>query len=324
VLAAGDRLVFAGPAAHLISLKNQPGLSKTLVNAFDDDNPLRHLAEVLVAPHCPLVGRPVGDGSFRRIYDGAVVAVARHGERVPARRWSDWILAPGDILLVEASDRFFERSRFSADFDLVTPREAQHPPKRQRAVLGILVLAGMVTAAALGWVSMFTAALGACGLLAVLRYIDRQVASEGLDLSVLLTIALSFSLGLALESSGAATSLVEALTRFAGDSPWTGLVVLVITTSLLTELITNNAAAALMIPLGLAMADRFGASHFPFVVAVMVSASASFATPIGYTTNLMVYGPGNYRFSDFLRIGIPMNVLVGIMSCLLIPRIWPF
>src|SRR5690606_13065678 len=114
------------------------------------------------------------------------------------------------------------------------------------------------------------------------------------------------------------------VTTMGAGNPWVGLLVIHVTTSVLTELVTNNAAAALMVPLALAVSDGLGVSHFPFVVSVMVAASASFSTPIGYTTNLMVYGPGGYRFSDFLKVGVPMNVLVAIVTVAITPRLFPF
>ena len=125
-------------------------------------------------------------------------------------------------------------------------------------------------------------------------------------------------------TSGAAAAIASAWVSLAGDNPWLALAAIYIITNLFTELITNNAAAVLVFPLAEATAQSLGVSLYPFAVVVMIGASASFATPIGYQTNLMVYGPGGYRFADYLRIGGPLNILLGIMAIVLAPMIWPF
>jgi di/tricarboxylate transporter len=324
VLQGGDRLVFAGPSAALLALRSHPGLSLARDHAFHLDNPQRHFVELLVSPRCPLIGRRVGDGTFRQRYNAAVIAVARHGERVANARLGDWELRAGDILLVEVGADFFARHRSSADFYLVTPRGAPPVVHRLRAWLGLVILGGMVGAAATGMLSMFKAALLAVGVLAAARYLTRDLVREGLDVRVLLTIALSFGLGVALERSGAAAGLASTVELFGDRSPWLALAVVYLATVAVTEMITNNAAAALMIPVAFAVADRLGVSYVPFTIVVMVAASASFVTPIGYTTNLMVYGPGGYRFTDFARAGIPLAILTALITLFLTPLIWPF
>jgi di/tricarboxylate transporter len=161
-------------------------------------------------------------------------------------------------------------------------------------------------------------------VLAVARLVSLRQAGQALELRVLLTIAFSFALGSAISVSGLAGAFAELVANVGAGNAWVALLALHLATSLLTELITNNAAAALMVPLGLALADRLGVSHLPFAVATMVAASASFATPLGYTTNLMVYGPGGYRFSDFLRVGLVMNLVVALIAVTLTPRFFPF
>jgi di/tricarboxylate transporter len=171
---------------------------------------------------------------------------------------------------------------------------------------------------------MFKASLLAVVVLAVAGYLSTQLVQQSLELRVLLTIALSFALGSALESSGLARGFAEQLTILGSGNPWIALVVVHLATALLTELVTNNAAAALMVPIALAVSDSLGVSHFPFVVTTMVGASASFSTPIGYTTNLMVYAPGGYRFTDYLKIGLPMSLLVAVLNLSLCPIFFPF
>jgi len=323
VLQRGDRLVFAGPVAALLALRNHPGLSLARDPEFHRQNPQRHLVELLISPRCPLIGRRVGDGTFRQRYNAAVIAVARHGERVEHARLGDWELRPGDILLVETGADFFDRHRASPDFYLVTPRPTPPPVSRRKAVMGLVVVGSMVAAAALGWLSMFKAALLAVGVLFLGRFVTRDLVREGLDIPVLLTIAFSFGLGVALETSGAASALASTVHAVGEGRPWIALAVVYIATVTITEMITNNAAAALMIPVAFAVADQLGASYVPFTIVVMVGASASFVTPIGYTTNLMVYGPGGYRFTDFARAGVPIAVLTAIVTLTLTPLLWP-
>jgi di/tricarboxylate transporter len=324
VLQSGDRLVFAGPAAALLALRSYPGLSVARDQVFHRENPQRQFVELLISPRCPLIGRRVGDGTFRQRYNAAVIAVARHGDRVENARLGDWELRAGDILLVEVGADFFERHRASTDFYLVTPRGAPQVASPARAWTGLAVLGGMVAAAAAGWLSMFKAATAAVGILFAARLLNRDVIRGALDVPVLLTIALSFGLGVALETSGAAAGMAAVVGAFGDGHPWIALAAVYLATVLVTEMITNNAAAALMIPVAFAIADRLEVSHLPFTVAVMVGASASFMTPIGYTTNLMVYGPGGYRFTDFARAGIPLAVLTALVTLALTPVLWPF
>jgi di/tricarboxylate transporter len=141
---------------------------------------------------------------------------------------------------------------------------------------------------------------------------------------VLLAIAASFAMGTALEKTGAARQIAEQMISLANSNPWVTLAIVYAITLICTELITNNAAAALMFPFAMDTADGLGANYMPFVVAVMMAASAGFATPIGYQTNLMVYGPGGYRFSDYVKIGVPLDILIGIVTVGLAPLVWPF
>ena len=182
----------------------------------------------------------------------------------------------------------------------------------------------MVVAAALGWLSILNAAMLAAGGMILTRCCSPSAALRAVDWQVLLAIGSAFGLGAALETSGAATTVATSLLGLAGGDALVTLAVVYALTMLFTELITNNAAAVLVFPIALQSARQLGVDATPFVIAIMMAASASFSTPIGYQTNLMVYGPGGYRFSDFLRIGIPLNLLLFAVSILLIPRIWAF
>ena len=151
-----------------------------------------------------------------------------------------------------------------------------------------------------------------------------ETARAGVDWTVLVVIGTALGIGSAMASTGAAEGIAHAWLRLAGDSPWLALIAIYAVTSALTELVTNNAAAVLIFPIAQATAESMGVSLWPFVACIMMAASASFATPIGYQTNLMVYGPGGYRFSDFARIGLVLNIALGMLAVWLAPRIWPF
>jgi len=172
--------------------------------------------------------------------------------------------------------------------------------------------------------SIFIAALLAAALMLITRCVSLETARRSIDWEVLLAIAASFALGAALDKSGAARIIADSTSQIAGGHPWVALAILYFVTLLVTELITNNAAAALMFPFALATAKQLDVNYLPFVIAVMMAASAGFATPIGYQTNLMVYGPGGYRFSDYLKIGIPLDILIGIITIAIAPWAYPF
>jgi di/tricarboxylate transporter len=167
-------------------------------------------------------------------------------------------------------------------------------------------------------------ALLAAAVLLLTRCITVESARRSIDWEVLLAIAASLSLGMALETTNAARGIAEHLITLAGGSPWVTLAIIYLVTLLVTELVTNNAAAALMFPFALTTAQGLGVSYMPFMIAVMMAASAGFATPIGYQTNLMVYGPGGYKFSDYVKIGVPLDLLIAAATIALAPIAWPF
>jgi len=178
--------------------------------------------------------------------------------------------------------------------------------------------------AASGLLSMLESAMLAAGLMLLLRCTSASAARRAVDWQVLLVIAASFGMGTALQQTGAASAVAGGLVALAGDNPWATLALVFVATSLFTNLITNNAAAALMFPIALAAAARLDVSVLPFAVVIMKAASASFATPLGYQTNLMVLGPGGYRFADYLRLGVPLTALTGALTVLIAPLVWPF
>jgi di/tricarboxylate transporter len=249
--------------------------------------------------------------------------VARNGERLRGKI-GDIVLRPGDTLLLEARPSFVERQRNSRDFLLVSRVEDSTPPRHERAWVALAILGAMVTVVTFGWLSMLTAGMLAAGLMIMTGCCTAAMARRSVDWQVLLVIAAAFGLEQALWKSGAASMIAGTFLGVAGDHPRLALAVVYGVTLLLTELLTNNAAAALMFPIAVTTATGLGVNPLPFAIAVMMAASCGFATPIGYQTNLMVYGPGGYRFADYLRIGVPLDILIGLTAVLIIPLAWRF
>jgi len=325
IFRADDRLRFAGVVEAIRDIQNLRGLALATDQVFKLDSPRfrRRLYEAVVSDACPNVGQSIRDGRFRNRYQAAVLAVARNGARI-AGRIGDIELKPGDTLLLEADENFADRFRNSRDFLLVSPLEDSTPRRHGRALIAVAVLAVMVVATTMGWMSMLVAAMLAAGLMILTRCCRITEARKSVDWSVLVVIGAALGLGRAMEQTGAAGAIAAAAFNLAGSSPTLALVAVYVITSVMTAVITNNAAVALMFPIALGLAKQLDVNFMPFIITLMMAGSASFATPIGYQTNLMVYGPGGYHFSDFLKIGVPLNLLMAATAVVLIPLIWPF
>jgi len=343
VIREGDRLIFTGVVSTIVDLEQTPGLVPAADTAYElhpREQHARRLTEAVISSSSPLVGRTVREGQFRQRYGAAVVAVHRNGVRLP-RKIGDIVLEPGDTLLLQTRSDFADRFRNSRDFYLVADVEGYRPRRHDRAwlaagLMGVLIV-WLVGASLLrgylglelpeGLVSPALAAVAVAGLMVVGRCLPLGEARSVIDLQVLITIAAALGLGTALRESGAA----EAIDRLLLGSttacppqwrPYALLVALYVLTVIFTETISNNAVAAMMFPLAVATALAGGYSPRPFVMTILLSASLSFLTPIGYQTNLMVMGPGGYQPRDYLRVGWPLAVLVGLTILVLAPRVW--
>lgn len=325
VLRAGDRLAFAGVVEAIRELVNTRGLSLATdqVHKLDEPRHRRRLFEAVVAPASSLAGSSIRQAAFRTRFHGAVIAVGRNGERMHGRL-GDVRLRSGDLLLVEADQGFGDRARASGDFLLVRSLADSTPRQHHRAPLAIAILLAMVAVASFGVYPMVVAGSLAAAAMVALRCCSLTQARRSVDFAVLTVIGASLGIGAALQRTGAAAWLAESLLSTIGDNPWLALAAVYAATTLLTEIISNSAAVALTFPIAQASAADLGVDFTPFVIAIMMAGSASFATPIGYQTNLMVYGPGKYTFGDFLRAGVPMNVLGGLVTVLLAPLVFPF
>lgn len=325
VLRSDDRVTFVGVVDAVNELRRVPGLSVAEDQRFKLNlrNSQRCLIELVLSRTCPMIGQTVRETHFRSVYRAAILSISRDGARLDGKL-GDVRLRAGDTLLIEADHGFVERHRYSRDFLLVSSLRDSTPPDFKRAPVALAILAGMVAVAATELMSLFEAAFLAAGLMVATRCVPLSVGRRSIEYPVLVGIAASFALGAALSESGTADLIAGAIGSLAGSDPFWSLALLYLVTVLTTELITNNAAGVMMFPIAMATASGTDASVMPFVIAVMIGASAGFVTPIGYQTNLMIYGPGGYRFSDYLRFGLPLSVLVGITAVVLIPRIWPF
>ncbi len=324
-LHAGDRLVLAGSAGSVVDLQRRHGLTPATTQVFKLDVPRseRMLIEAVVSDSSPLLGSTIRRGRFRTRYGAVVIAVARNGVRVSGNL-GDIVLRAGDTLLLEATPSFADRHRQSRDFYLVSALPDTHALRFDRAAIAILILAVMVSAAALGALSMLQAALIAAAAMLATRCTTVEAARASINWPVILVIASAIGVGHAMEASGLATQTARTLVGFAGSIPSVNLVVLFMLTSLFSQIITNNAAVVLMFPIALSVAASVGAEPMPFVIAIVMAAAGAVATPIGYQTNLMVYGPGGYRFTDFLRAGLPLVAVTALVALVVIPRVWSF
>lgn len=324
-LRAQDRLLFVGVVESLVDLLRMRGLYPAPDQLFKltAPRPERRIVEVVVAESCPMVGQTIREGRFRSRYDAVVIAAARNGERLRGKIGNIQLRA-GDTLLLECRPSFAESQRNSKDFLLVSEVPNANIPRHERAWVAAAILAGMVAIVTAELVSMLEGALIAAALMLATGCTTAGSVRSSIDWSVLIVIGAALGIGQALQSSGAAGVIAQAWIGSFGDQPWLALIAVYALTNIFTEVLTNNAAAVLLFPIAGATAESLGVSFEPFVFVIMMAASAGFATPIGYQTNLMVYGPGGYRFSDYVQFGLPLNVLVGAVTVTLAPMIWPF
>ena len=324
-LQAGDRLLFVGMVDSVVELQKIRGLTPATQQIFKLEGPRsgRCLVEAVVSGSGPLAGSSIRDVGFRTRYNAVVIAVARSGERLD-QKVGDIELERGDTLLLEARPNFFEEHRNSRDFLLVRRIEDSSPPRHEHARRAVLIMLGMILSVSFGLFSMLEAALLAAGLMVAAGCVGADTARRSIDWPTLIVIGASFGFSAALEKTGAARAVTETLMDFTGTDPMGNLIMIYAVTVLLTNIITNNAAAALMFPFAVSTAHHLDVSLLPFGMAILMGASAAYATPMGYQTNLMVMGPGGYRFIDYVRLGVPLTLITSVVTLILIPRIWSF
>lgn len=325
ILQEHDQLVFVGVVDSIVDLHRLRGLKPATNQVFKLDVPHsdRRLIEAVVSDTCPLVGKTIREGQFRTHYNAVVLAVARNGERVRGKI-GEIRLQVGDVILLEAHHSFQDQWRGARDFFLISPIPDSEPLRHDKAPIALVILVGMILLAALGLMSMLKAAILASVAMVLTQCCSFNRAIRNIEWSILLVIGAALGIGNALEVTGAASTIASTVISFSGRNPWVALALVYGITALLTEMITNNAAVALVFPIALALSRDLDVNFIPFVITIMIAGSASFATPIGYQTNLMVYSPGGYKFSDFVRVGLPLGILFWLITVTLTPLVYPF
>lgn len=317
-LQVGDRVVLRSRISELLSLQRNKELKRIdQVSAVET-----HTVEILITPGCKMIGRTLGALRLRRRFGVYPLAVHRRNQNISGQLDSV-LVRLGDTLLLEGAPEDIHRLATEMDLvDVSAPSERAY--RRSHAPIALLALVGIVALAGFGLAPIFYLSIIAVALVLIARCIDADEAFSFVDGRLLTLIFAMLAIGAALESSGAVSLIVNAFAPFlTGLPPFLLVWAIYLLTSILTELVSNNAVAVVVTPIAIGLADALGIDARPLVVAVMVAASASFATPIGYQTNMLVYGPGGYKFTDFMKVGIPLNLSIGILASLLIPLLWP-
>lgn len=329
IIQSKDRLVFAGVVSTIADLQRIQGLVPVAdldgsSEAPAAQDPSHRLIEAVVSHSSPLVHQSIREANFRTVYDAAVIAVHRNGEQVPGKI-GEIVVQPGDTLLLRSGPGFLRAHANSRDFYLVSELPDSEAPRYDRAWVSIGVLLGVIALASTGILPPAIAAWLAAGALIVTRCITITAARRSIELPVLVVIAAGFGIAAAMTKTGAATWIASYLVSFAGESsPMLGLALIYLLTMTLSETLNHNASAAIMFPISIAVATQLGVDPRSFVMVIAVAAGCAFASPVAYQTHLIVYGPGGYRFSDFIRVGIPLNLICAAIVLTLAPHIWPF
>jgi di/tricarboxylate transporter len=317
VLVEGDRVVLRTPMAELLGLKDH----KQLRQVDELSSVQTATVEVLITPGCLMVGRSLGQMRLRRRYGVYPLAVHRRNQNI-GRQLDDLVVQVGDTLLLEGAPADIQR--LAADMDMVdVSHPSERPYRRKHAPIVVVVLAAVVIGAALNIAPIQYLAFVGVGIVLLTRAIDGDEALASVDGRLMALIFGMLGVGAGLEHSGAVERIVELVAPFMqGMAPWLLVLCVYALTSFLTEVVSNNAVAVIVTPIIIQLAVTLGVDPRPLVIVVMIGASASFATPIGYQTNTLVYGPGGYTFMDFIRFGVPINVISAIVVTIAIPLMY--
>jgi di/tricarboxylate transporter len=278
--------------------------------------------EVLISPGCRMVGRSLGELRLRRRYGVYPLAVHRRNQNI-GRQLDDLVVVVGDTLLLEGAAEDIQR--LAADMDLVdVSKPTVKPYRRNKAPIAFGVLAGIVALSGLGVAPILVLSIVGVAIVLLTRCIDAEEAFSFIEGRLLALIFAMLAVGAALDHTGAARLLVSWVSPALANLP-PQLVVLAIylLAMFLTEIVSNNAVGVIFTPVAIELGNSLGLDPRGLVVAVMFAASAAFSTPIGYQTNMLVYGPGGYKFTDYLKVGIPMNLLLALTASFMIPILWP-
>ncbi|MBN2068532.1 MAG: SLC13 family permease [Opitutales bacterium] len=335
-LREGDRLVLACRPSGFALARSLEGFSLDIENKFGVETIAAHegsIVEGVVGPRSKLIGTTIGDINFRQRYRMIPLAIHRGGINMRSK-FENTRLEFGDTLLLMGTDQAREELRKDNDILLLDRAATPSRTYRKQIPIVLITLVVMVATVSLGIMPIEASAIGACAIIFLSGLMSPKEGYASVDWSLLILIYGMLALGMSMEVSGASQMLAVGLTKLVNGAtsigipeevvPYLMLAAVYGCTTLATEFLSNNATVVLMVPIALGMGSILGVDPRAFVVSAAVAASASFSTPIGYQTNTYVYGVGNYRFSDFARIGIPLNLLCFAVSVVLIPLFWPF
>ena len=325
VLQPDHVLLVHGSIPNLMRLRGSMGLEMNVDFKLRDETlqteDLR-LVQALVAPGSPLIGHTLKDSDFRNRYQALVLAMQRRGETINDKL-SSIILSMGDVLLVQAHEEEITTLRRSNDF--IVLNEVPGAALRRKAPLAIGIILAVVGLAAFDVFPILVTAVLGCVAMLVTRVLRLEEAYAAINWQVIFLLAGILPLGLAMQTSGAAGGLAERAVGLVGDmGPVAVLAVIYLMTSVMTDTMTNAAAAVLLAPIAISTAEQIGVDPRPFLMAITFAASTGFSTPVGYQTNTMIYNPGGYKYTDFLRTGVPLSILFWILSVIFIPQFWAF
>ena len=326
-LQIGDILVFAGVLTTIIDLQRirglEPAAPEDLIQSLPGGRN-RPMVEAVVSASSPLIGQSVKESNFRAVYDAVVIAVHRNAERVQGKI-GDIVLHPGDTLLMQCAPEFMRLHHNSRDFYLASELPGAHPPAFDRAWTALGILAVMIAVVGFGQVHISIAAFVTVAALIGTRCISATKARQAVDWSVLITIGAGLGIANAMTQSGAASFVAHGLVSAVGSfGPFASLVVIYALCLMMAETLHHNAAVAIMFPIALAASIQLGVDPRPFIMTVAMAAACAFASPVSYQTHLIVYGAGSYRFREFLRVGLPLDLICAAVALTVIPWFWPF
>lgn len=327
VVKEGDHIIFSGSLNTIANMEKLKGIrlrTGTDMSLDAINNEKNKLVEAVISHNSSLVGKTIKSSTFKRRYNAGVIAVHRNNERIKSRV-GDIILKPGDTLLLLANDHFINNHQHSQNFYVISllkpPERLEQNSVKGWVALGLLLI--MIFSVTLGFLSMFQAMLIAVVLLLITRLINSNELLGYIQFDVIILIASAFGVGAAMTESGLAHFVAENMLALAQPLGVFGMIVIIyIVTNIFTELITNSAAAVLMFPIAFEIAGQMDIGYMGLIVTIAIAASASFITPIGYQTNLIVYGPGGYKFSDYVKVGVPLSAITMVIASFIIYNVW--
>lgn len=326
-LEVGDVLVFSAMLEAIPDLWETQGLEPVYGTHVQDLVNARHshrLVEVIVSRRSTALGRQIKELPLPESeIQASIIAISRGGQPTEGPM-SEVRVKAGDIAVLEVDEPFFHANERKIQLSMVRRLTGARVKHYDRAAYATLITIAMVIVVAMGWMTMLNAALLASGAMILTGCMTFRNAGKSLEFTTLIIIASAIGLEAAVTGSGLSEKVADLLSLIGGDNPYIALTVVFIGCIFMDTMITNVASAVFMFPIGMAMAGSLGVNGMPFAITVMVGASCSFISPMGYQTNLMVFGPGGYKFTDFVKIGIPMSILVGIITIFLAPKVWPF